>query len=712
MAGYQLCFFAAVHDTGVAVGTVAALGSAPAFAGFGGTRPGSAWMAATGLAAVGVALMALSGSAAEVSVPGVVLALGATRRTVIHRKARERPTRPVVAARWMGFDRRRRETYDRPTARPEGAHMLVAQHATRRAAPVAPSRMAPRAQPVARVGPGAPPRPPQNADPLSRTLARAVQRRARDLPEGSCCAACGAGGHASPCERETLVRPASGVPAATLQRAQEEGLIDSIWDKLGEAVDYVEDAIASTGAKIGTALSLAGYRSCEDALETPAVKPDPFGPWMDDKGLESLRNREGELLSKSKKPKGATAATLKLFKQALHAWGCERLGLDLLPKAGTSGPFGPETAAAVKQLQLFSGLGIDGDVGRETFAALDAYVGVRLPGDAASNVGGDDVQGKSSFQTRKNPVGRIYFPTNDYFMDAEDKGVLRVIADAATQTEDIHFEVIGYADKRDDAWYNEELSEARALNVWRTLDELLDERKVKYTIVVTALGEIERSQPEEGGALLKGYRRVDIRVTKLVRPPGPNRCTAFNCFEVKPEPEKKSCLEPATEWQAALDNLQVNGYVLTWTTGQVKIRMKRPDKNGLRWQYVYLYEGFGFGGDLELSSKLKPAKEASEWLPNESPIEEPLGSWGKKWFDFTTSKPIKITDFQGPARHFAASAALGPSGGPTRIRVQGPMSRGADEVQLEWTPQGVGIGVNASWDYEGELREYLGCRTV
>jgi DME family drug/metabolite transporter len=82
VAGYQLCFFAAVHDTGVAVGTVAALGSAPAFAGIGGwlvdrTRPGRAWAIATALAGVGVGLMALSGSAAEVSAPGVLLALGA-----------------------------------------------------------------------------------------------------------------------------------------------------------------------------------------------------------------------------------------------------------------------------------------------------------------------------------------------------------------------------------------------------------------------------------------------------------------------------------------------------------------------------------------------------------------------------------------------------------------------------------------------------------
>lgn len=82
VAGYQLCFFAAVHATGVAVGTVAALGSAPVFAGLGGwlvdgTRPGRAWAVATALAGVGVALMALGGSAATVSAPGVALALGA-----------------------------------------------------------------------------------------------------------------------------------------------------------------------------------------------------------------------------------------------------------------------------------------------------------------------------------------------------------------------------------------------------------------------------------------------------------------------------------------------------------------------------------------------------------------------------------------------------------------------------------------------------------
>ncbi|WP_205696455.1 DMT family transporter [Conexibacter sp. SYSU D00693] len=82
VAGYQLCFFAAVKDTGVAVGTVAALGSAPAIAGalawlLDRRPPGRAWAGATALAAAGVAALALGGADAEVSAPGVLLAVGA-----------------------------------------------------------------------------------------------------------------------------------------------------------------------------------------------------------------------------------------------------------------------------------------------------------------------------------------------------------------------------------------------------------------------------------------------------------------------------------------------------------------------------------------------------------------------------------------------------------------------------------------------------------
>lgn len=80
VATYQLSFFAAVADTGVAVGTIVALGSAPALAGgieWAITRraPARAWATATALACAGVAMLALAGADASISLPGVGLAL-------------------------------------------------------------------------------------------------------------------------------------------------------------------------------------------------------------------------------------------------------------------------------------------------------------------------------------------------------------------------------------------------------------------------------------------------------------------------------------------------------------------------------------------------------------------------------------------------------------------------------------------------------------
>ena len=82
VAVYQLAFFAAVDDTGVAVGTIVALGSAPTLAGLfewilDRRRPPGRWAAATALACAGVALLALAGGDADVSAPGVALAVSA-----------------------------------------------------------------------------------------------------------------------------------------------------------------------------------------------------------------------------------------------------------------------------------------------------------------------------------------------------------------------------------------------------------------------------------------------------------------------------------------------------------------------------------------------------------------------------------------------------------------------------------------------------------
>ena len=81
VALYQATFFAAVADTGVGVGTVVALGSAPAFTGllgraFAGEALTRRWVAATALACAGVCVLVLAGgSGGAVSAPGVGLAL-------------------------------------------------------------------------------------------------------------------------------------------------------------------------------------------------------------------------------------------------------------------------------------------------------------------------------------------------------------------------------------------------------------------------------------------------------------------------------------------------------------------------------------------------------------------------------------------------------------------------------------------------------------
>jgi DME family drug/metabolite transporter len=79
VAAYQLAFFAAVRSTGVAVGTVVAIGAGAVLTGgfellLEGTAPGRRWCTATALAVCGVALLA-SAAGARVAPAGVALAL-------------------------------------------------------------------------------------------------------------------------------------------------------------------------------------------------------------------------------------------------------------------------------------------------------------------------------------------------------------------------------------------------------------------------------------------------------------------------------------------------------------------------------------------------------------------------------------------------------------------------------------------------------------
>jgi DME family drug/metabolite transporter len=76
-ATFQLTFLAAVLHTGVAVGTLVAIGSAPVVAGLLTRQVSRTWLVATSVALAGLVLLVLGGGGARLSWAGLLLALGA-----------------------------------------------------------------------------------------------------------------------------------------------------------------------------------------------------------------------------------------------------------------------------------------------------------------------------------------------------------------------------------------------------------------------------------------------------------------------------------------------------------------------------------------------------------------------------------------------------------------------------------------------------------
>lgn len=111
VALYQLSFFSAVALIGVALGTIVAIGSAPLATGLLsallGRQPSRRWYAATGVAVLGVGLLALPEGAVRLDTAGILLALTAGFAYALYAVGakwllRDREPLPVMAAAFAG----------------------------------------------------------------------------------------------------------------------------------------------------------------------------------------------------------------------------------------------------------------------------------------------------------------------------------------------------------------------------------------------------------------------------------------------------------------------------------------------------------------------------------------------------------------------------------------------------------------------------------
>ncbi len=301
----------------------------------------------------------------------------------------------------------------------------------------------------------------------------------------------------------------------------------SIFDVLTNAIDELFNKNTDDN-------EMQAFPPCENSSPTlPSLDR-----WLDNSALESIRHNN-KVLSQSKSPGGDSKAATGLVQQLLLSWGCNFYNQNFLPKFGVNCTFGAETKTAVKQFQTYFSLNVDGAIGSTTLQAMDVYMGVSRPSQpiTPSEVGGDEVQGKSRFNRGKNPVAQIYFATNDSQLDSQDRGVLTLLANALDGSESVSINFYGYSDKCEAVDYNLQLADFRTASVSSVFQSMLDERNVNdYDVLDIPLGEIERPQNGTTAEELKPFRRVDIEIQELKWPEidEPSVCTDLLCIPDKP----------------------------------------------------------------------------------------------------------------------------------------------------------------------------------
>ena len=476
-------------------------------------------------------------------------------------------------------------------------------------------------------------------------------------------------------------RQTRGSCGARAGTARVQRSVGEWFDEIGETIsETFDETLKSAKTKLEILTDLTSFPPCPEELGTALLLPG-LVDWLDNEGLEAVRN-EGEILSRTKKPSGGDRGATRLLKQVLHAWGCEKLRRDLLPKHGSEGPFGPETQEAVKQFQLWSWLPVDGVVGPQTLAALDKQMGVRPSSRVPAVVGGSDEEGKSNWSVFRSPAAHIYFKTDEFLLDADDERILDAMAAEMSSprrgTKDITLEVVGYADKRADVWHNVILSETRAETVADYLyEQLKDSVNVKIK-TAKPKGELERPQVGDTEEELRPFRRVDVYVVEETfreRPPDP------------------TCLEPTTQWKARLRNMQGFG---VGATASIDIEMAHPDSTGTRWRMTYKFAEFG----VEISPEI-PGLPVTPSVSGDSDL-----------VPFSTSVPLAITEFDGSAEYIGASAAVGSGASVERLTLKGVVDHGADEVDIVFSGPSTGASVGVSASIYGELTHMKPCEEI
>lgn len=252
-------------------------------------------------------------------------------------------------------------------------------------------------------------------------------------------------------------------------------------------------------------------------------------------------------------------------------------------------------------------------------------------------------------------VASIYFPTNVAGFGADDMqviGQLRFLLGLRLQQGPATLKVIGYADYRGRERYNHGLSERRAIAVAEQFERYAAYPNLQSEIY--GFGESEAPQIGTTAGDLAPYRRVDV----IVLPPAPAPIP-----EQEPEPIPQRDPYPVSDrWMCRIVGSAGGGI---GPAGVSFFYLEVVDlTNNLRMYFQYR------GGLAGLAPGL------SAGLSGASP--------GTSWQEFTTSIPLHIRDFEGPARHTSGGVQLGRGPAAEYVHILGTVAHGADSVYLAW----------------------------